>query len=249
MPGEHAHIARLEVTLEVVAGRACRCATSAWRPSPGNGQSERATEPWRAALVSRQRRAAPLVGAVEQPDAGKAEHGRDRLDVSDVGRVRAREERSRAMRSSNGSSRTATGRLPRRGSHRAALLRPWRARAPVLRSEPPSRTSITEMVGNCAVMESMARLAPASSMRARPPLVPHRRGPLADKVVAAGDPRGRDVARRARNATRPGELDAELGRRMDLRRHPLRPTTAPPSREQRHSKSGPAEPRCHGSSS
>ena len=50
---------------------------------------ERARQPRRAVLVARQRRARPLVRAVEEPDAGKAERRGDRADLLDIGRLRA----------------------------------------------------------------------------------------------------------------------------------------------------------------
>ena len=49
----------------------------------GERPVERAREP-RRALLARERRAAPFVGAVEEPDAGKVERGRDGGDLGHV---------------------------------------------------------------------------------------------------------------------------------------------------------------------
>src|SRR5262249_54157735 len=56
---------------------------------------ERAREPGPAVLVASNRGAAPLVGAVEKPDAGKTERDGDRFEVGDVEGMRALEPAAR----------------------------------------------------------------------------------------------------------------------------------------------------------
>jgi len=76
-------------------------------------------------------------------------------------------------------------------------------------------------------------------------LVPHRR-PLPDLIVAAELARRRDVARRARYPARPGKVDAELDRRMDLRRERCGPRWRERAREQHEPETRHADPRHHG---
>src|SRR6185436_10432599 len=54
----------------------------------GKRPVERASEPWNAVLFTGQCGAGPLVGAVEEPDAGKAEHCRDGANLLYIGRLR-----------------------------------------------------------------------------------------------------------------------------------------------------------------
>ena len=58
---------------------------------PGKRPVQRARQPRRPGLLAGERGAAPLVAAVEKPDAGIAERRGDRRDLADIGRARAPE--------------------------------------------------------------------------------------------------------------------------------------------------------------
>src|SRR5204863_9126547 len=60
----------------------------------GKRPVERAREPWHV-LVARQRRASPLIAAVEEPDAGIVEPGGDGGNIAHVRRARAFEPAAR----------------------------------------------------------------------------------------------------------------------------------------------------------
>src|SRR5262249_43874673 len=72
LAGGAAHVRDLDVTAE-----------------PRERPVERAGKPRHAVLLAGNRAAAPLIRAVEKPDAGKAERGGHRFELGDVRRIRA----------------------------------------------------------------------------------------------------------------------------------------------------------------
>src|SRR5262249_29105311 len=69
------------------AGRTGHASDLHMAAEPGERPIQGAGEPWRAVLLAAERRSAPLVRAVEEPDAGELQLGGDRGNLLDVGRA------------------------------------------------------------------------------------------------------------------------------------------------------------------
>ena len=149
--GQRADIARPRDVVEL-AGRPAHARDLDMAAEAGIRPVQRAHQPRHVVLLARQRGAAPLIRAVEEPDAGKAERRGDRPDFLEIGRLRARQP---APAPGDRSAARAAARRP--GNQATHSSRNARARASpsrACRSGPPSRTSTTGIAIRLAASSS-----------------------------------------------------------------------------------------------